>query len=78
MSNTKDGYQHNSLFPEEPTTPREGLSKEEIPEIFTKNYKPSLNRVVIQFTDEQEEAVKKMLGLPEIKNVVYKFEELGK
>lgn len=69
-------YQIQSLFEEEKMIPEEGLSKENIPEHFLKEYHPSRNRVVIQYTDEQLEAVKKLLGLSEIKEIAYNFEDL--
>lgn len=69
-------YQIQSLFEEEKMIPEEGLSKENIPEYFLKEYHPSRNRVVIQYTDEQLEAVKKLLGLSEIKEIAYNFEDL--
>lgn len=70
-------YQIQSLFEEEKEIPREGLSKESIPEEFLKEYHPSRNRIVIQFTDEQTEAVKRLLGLAEIKELAYNFEDLN-
>lgn len=73
---SKENYQIQSLFEEEKMVPEEGLSKENIPEHFLKEYHPSRNRVVIQFTDEQIEGVKKLLGLSEIKEIAYNFEDL--
>ena len=71
------GYQAQSLFEEEKMTPEPGLSKEQIPDSYLKEYHPSRNRIVIQFTDEQTEAVKKFLGLAEIKEIAYNFEDLN-
>lgn len=73
-----DDYQAQSLFEEEKAVPQEGLDNSPIPVDYLKEYHPSRNRIVIQFTDEQQEAVLKMLGLKEIKNIAYNFEDLGK
>lgn len=70
-------YFSQSLFEEEKATPESWLPKAPFPEEFAKAYHPTRNRVVIQYTDEQEEAFKKFLGLKEIKKVVYNFEDLG-
>ena len=73
-----DNYQTQSLFEEPKTVPQEGLDNSPIPTDYLKEYRPTRTRVVIQFTDEQQEAVLKMLGLKEIKSIVYNFEDLGK
>lgn len=73
----KEDYQTQSLFAEDKMVPEEGLSKDSIPDYYLKEYHPSRNRLVIQFTDEQTEAVKKFLGLSDIKEIVYNFEDLN-
>lgn len=73
----REDYQTQSLFAEDKMVPEEGLSKDNISDNYLKEYHPSRNRVVIQFTDEQIEAVKKFLGLSEIKEIVYNFEDLN-
>lgn len=73
----KEDYQTQSLFSEDKMVPEEGLSKDNIPDHYLKEYHPSRNRVVIQYTEEQTEAVEKLLGLPEIKEIAYNFEDLN-
>lgn len=58
--------------------PEDWLSNGKIPDEFMKEYHPSRNRVVIQYTDGQLEKVKAMLGLGEIKELCYNFEDLHK
>ena len=69
-------YFYQSLFEEEKVVPEAGLSKAPFPEEYAKSYHPTRNRIVIQYTDEQEDALKQLLGLQEIKEVAYNFEDL--
>ena len=76
MSNSE--YFSQSLFEEEKAVPEPGLSKASFPEEYAKAYHPTRNRIVIQYTDEQEETLKQFLGLQEIKEIAYNFEDLRK
>lgn len=53
------------------------LAPDELPQIVGDD-KTDMLRVIIVFSEAQQEAVKKMLGLTKLGKVVYAFSELGK
>lgn len=67
-----------SFFETEKAVPDPSLAREGFPEDFAEAYRPSINRVVLEYTDAEAEQVMKMLGLQKIEKVVYSFKELGK
>ncbi len=70
-------YFAQPLFEEERAVPEDGLGSDAFPEDFAGTYRPERNRIVIQYTDEQEPALRRLLGLMEIDALVFNFEDLG-
>ena len=66
----------DSFFETEKAVPDPSLGREEFPQDFAESYRPSINRVVLEYTDAEADAVRRMLGLEEIKKTVYHFGEL--